>query len=199
VVGRKGRRTSCFVAVEHAKAGAKEGKEEELDEAARNAVDGVDGADLVRADSEAAREAEGKVRVGAVGNLAGVVEEDGQDLVEGDRVQGEERIRHEVDDGLVGKDLGVAGGLGLGEGALGSVGAGGGEEGGGCLVVDEGLSTVAAFARGGAAKGPLELLAEGEAPVGAVTLAFEGFLMVLVVCSLSRGFELSPPRTTGRS
>lgn len=197
--GEGGERTGNLVAVEDAEAGAEHGEQEELDDAAGDSVDGVDGANLIGADSEAAREAEGEVCVSAVRDLTGVVEKDGQNLIVRDRVQGEEGVRHEVDDGLVGKDLGVAGGLGLGDGVLGSVGVGGGEEGSGCLVVDKGLSAVAVFLGRGADKGPLELLAQSEAPVGAVTLAFEGFLVVLAVCFLSTGVGCLPPRTTGQS
>lgn len=44
--------------------GAEPGEQEKLDDAARDAVHGVDGADLVRTQTEAAAEFEGEVRVG---------------------------------------------------------------------------------------------------------------------------------------
>ena len=132
-----GQRTSCFVAVEDAEAGAENGKEEELDDAAGNAVDGINSTDLVGADAEAAREAEGEMDVGAVGDLAGVVEEDGEHLVVGYRVEGQEGVRDEVDDGLVGEDLGVARTLSLGKRARRFVSARLREERSRCLVINE--------------------------------------------------------------
>ena len=135
---RQGRaRTSCFVAVEDAEAGAEDGKEEELDDAAGNAVDSVNSTDLVGADAEAAREAEGEVCVGAVGDLAGVVEEDGEHLVVSYRVESQEGVRDEVDDGLVGEDLGVARTLSLGKRVRRFVGAGLREQRGRCLIINE--------------------------------------------------------------
>jgi len=51
--------------------------------------------------------------IAVVGDVAGVVEEDGHDLVVGDRVEGQEGVGYEVDDGLPGKNLFHAGWLDL--------------------------------------------------------------------------------------
>jgi hypothetical protein len=109
-----------------------------LHDAAGDAVDGVDGADLVRAEAEAAGEFEGEVHVGIVRVYPWVVEKDGEDLVVGDGVQGQEGVREEIDAGLAGEDLGVAGAFSF-DGDL--VGAGHGrfgQQGCRCLVVNEG-------------------------------------------------------------
>lgn len=76
-----------------AEPGAEPRKQEKLDDAACDAVHGVDGADLVGTQTEAAGEFEGEVRVGWGPVDARVVEEDGEDLVEGYRVEGEKGVR----------------------------------------------------------------------------------------------------------
>jgi hypothetical protein len=104
-VGFTARRTCGPVAVQHAEASAQPGEEEELDDAACYAVDGVDGADLVGAEAEASRELEGKVGVVLVGGHTRVVEEDGKDLVVRDGMQGQECVRDQIDDCLGSEDL----------------------------------------------------------------------------------------------
>lgn len=108
-----GGRTGYAVAVEHAEAGAEGREEEELHDAAGDAVDGVDSTDLIRAEAEAAGEFEGEVHIGIVRVYAWVVEKDGEDLVVGDGVQGQEGVREKIDAGLAGEDLGVTGAFGF--------------------------------------------------------------------------------------
>jgi len=78
-----------------------------LDDAAGDTVAGVDGADFVGGETENAREFEGEVGVGGIGNLDGIVEENGEDLVVCYGVEGEKCVGYEVDDGLACEDLGV--------------------------------------------------------------------------------------------
>ena len=177
------RHTRDSEALQHAEAGAERGEEEELEDAAGDAVDGVNGADLVVAEAESSGELEGEAGVGLVGNHARVVEEDGHDLVVRDGMQGQEGVREQVDAGLGGEDF--LGGDGIGA-ARGLVGVGHGRLGqqrGRGLVVDEGQPSLPLVHLG--PLGPMEragqLLAQHEAPVALVAFAVERLLRCVSV------------------
>lgn len=156
-----------------AKGRAQRREDDELDQTAGNPVDSKDGPNLPRPQAEASREVDRQPRV--LGRVLhdGVVEEDGQDLVKGHGVHGQEAVRYEGDGRLGREDLPHAR-LPLGAGLL-LVQLGGHERGGG-LAVDEGGPAVRAAA--GGAEGAGELAAEEEAPVVAVLFVLKGFLDV---------------------
>ena len=86
--------------MKHAEAGDEPGIEEELDEAAGDAVHSKDSANLTRAQTETT--AKVKRQLGIVGGALadGVVEKDADILVKGDRMEGEEGVGSEVDNCL---------------------------------------------------------------------------------------------------
>ena len=146
-----------------------------MDDTAGNAVDGVDGADLLGVEAETAGELEGEVGVGAVRHHAGVVEEDREDLVVGNGMQGHDHVREEVDAGLPGEDLAESDGFGRDGDVVGTGHGRFGQQGRRCLVVDERMSPPP-WGRLGALEGASQLLAQDQAPVALVAFGIECFL-----------------------
>lgn len=96
---------ACLEAIQDTKSAGKGRKDEELDEHAGDSIDGEEQTDLIRVDAEAAGESEGEFDMFVVSTLDRIMHENGQKLVVGHRVHGQEGVDNQVDVGLTGKNL----------------------------------------------------------------------------------------------